>query len=70
MSIFQVPIKDSITQEEKELLVAEITNSVVAAFVALQQESNTTEEPVVEETVEEPVVEETTPTTEEPTVEE
>jgi hypothetical protein len=77
MSVFQVPPRDAITVEEKQLLVADITNSVIAAFVALQQTSNKTEELVVEETpsttseeiVEETVVEPTAePVVEEPVV--
>jgi hypothetical protein len=53
MSVFQVPPKDAITVEEKQLLVNDIATAVVAAIA----QANAIVEPVVEPTPE-PVVEE------------
>ena len=81
MSVFQVPPREGITEEEKQLLVNDIANAVVSAVAALIPTA-TTQEPITEETLTEPVVVEPVteelvveptvvePTVEEPTVEE
>ena len=55
MSVFQVPPREGITEEEKQILVNDIANAVVTAIAALT--------PAPEPTVVEPIQEVITPTT-------